>query len=289
MRCFILFLITIPSFLYGQSLSPERVSKIKSATVRVIVEGGISVGSGFLINEDGLVVTCLHVVLPALQNKKRTYIQFNNGDTLEMGFPDILNSDTLYNRSAIAYDFCVITPLKPGKKTPFLKMGNFANIYEGDEVYTCGYPLGMSQQFISKGMLSTKYLNNNIAFEHLGKPYSMPRNEALMDITLNRGNSGGAIVKIGKTLNDDEVIGIANFIINPIGNYADSIINSTSDPDFKFQLNQVQDSTGKIISGGDMNGWLRKMAEAHKSTSIGISGCVSINHLMAVLKKYGVK
>ena len=28
-----------------------------------------------------------------------------------------------------------------------------------------------------------------------------------MDIILNRGNSGGAIVKIGKTVNDDEVIG----------------------------------------------------------------------------------
>jgi serine protease Do len=290
MRYFILLLITIPSFLYGQSLSPERVSKIKSATVRVIVEGGISVGSGFFVTETGLLVTCLHVALPAIKNKKRIYIEFQNGDTTEVGFPDILNSDTSYVKGANVYDFCLLSAIRPGlKKTPFLKLGDFGNAMEGDDIYTCGYPLGMSYQFISKGIISSKYINNSIWTESLGIKYYIPRNEALLDITLNRGNSGGAIIKMGKTENEDEVIGIADFAINPLGNYADSIISSASDPAFNIKMNVVYDSIGNQISSTDINRTLVKMAEAHKSTSIGVSGCVSINHLKAILGKYGLK
>ena len=98
MKNIIVFILfnTIINIALSQSLSPERVAKIKSATVRVIVEGGISIGTGFFINDKGLIITCWHVVLPALQNGKRTYIQFNNNETVEVGIPNIYNADTLF-------------------------------------------------------------------------------------------------------------------------------------------------------------------------------------------------
>jgi serine protease Do len=290
MRLIILLLLTVPLFSPAQPLSRERVVKIKNATVRVIIEGVNSVGTGFFVTDNGLLVTCFHVVLPAIKYKKRIYIEFNNGDTTEVGLPDIFSLDSNYVKGVNAYDFCLLA-IKPGsRKTDFLKLGDFNAAQEGEEVYTCGYPLGMARQFISKGILSSKYLNTGPWVEWLGKKYNMPRNEALLDITLNRGNSGGPIIKIGNSPSEDAVIGIADFIINPVGSYADSIINSTKDPHFQLGLNQVTDSTGKVISGGfELNASLNKIAEALKSTSIGISGCISINHLSAILLNYGIK
>lgn len=269
----------------GQSLSPDRVAKIKSSTVRVIVEGGISVGTGFFINNDGLIITCWHVVLPAFQNRKNTYIEFNNGDTIEVGVPTIFNTDTTFGRKSVGYDYCILTPLRPIKtKFTFLKLGDFESAQEGDEIYTCGYPLGFPQQFISRGIISTKYSNNSNGVTQFGKFYTLPRKEALLDITLNKGNSGGAIIKIGETIEQDEVIGIANFVINPLGNKADSIINALDPKTTKGYVTfNTFDSSG-IISTQNPNEIATIFAKALSSTSIGVSGCVSVNHLYDFLK-----
>ena len=106
-----------------------------------------------------------------------------------MVFPGILNSDTSYVKAVNAFDFCLLSIKSGTRKTAFLKLGDFNNVREGDEIYTCGYPLGMTHQFISKGILSSKYLNNKIRIELFGKGFDMARQEALLDITLNRGNS----------------------------------------------------------------------------------------------------
>ena len=281
---FILFIISTNT-VFSQSLSPERVSRIKSSTVRIIVEGGISIGTGFFVNDKGLIITCWHVVLPAFQNNKRTYIQFSNNDIVEVGVPNIYNSDTLFGRVSVGYDFCILAPMQPIiTKFSFLKLGNFGTANEGDEIYTCGYPLGFPQQFISKGIISTKYINSNNGVNQFGKFYPLPRTEALLDITLNKGNSGGAIIKVGKTVADDEVIGIADFIINPMGNRADSIIKSLSPDKTKGYVEyQTFDSSG-IISRNNPNELATIFGQVIGNISIGVSGCVSIAHLNDFLK-----
>ena len=114
MRKIIVFILCIISTntVFSQCLSPERVSRIKSSTVRIIVEGGISIGTGFFVNDKGLIITCWHVVLPAFQNNKRTYIQFSNNDIVEVGVPNIYNSDTLFGRVSVGYDFCILAPMQ---------------------------------------------------------------------------------------------------------------------------------------------------------------------------------
>ncbi len=275
----------MPRILFGQSLSHERVLKIKSATVRVIVEGGISVGTGFIVNIDGLIVTCAHVVLPAFENNKKIYIEFNNSDTIEVGVPLIFNADSLFWKKALAYDFFILTPVRPITiKLPFLKLGDFDSAQEGDEIYTCGYPLGYPQQFISRGIISTKYenLSNSIIF--FNKLYSFPRKEALMDITMNKGNSGGAIIRIGETIEEDEVIGLADFLINPIGNRADSIVNALNPKNTKGYIEfNTFDSTG-ILSKNNPNELATLFSAALGSSSIGVSGCIAINYLYDFLK-----
>lgn len=265
---------------FAQSLSPERVTKVKDCTVKITIEGSNATGTGFFVNSNGTLLTCWHVIEPAIVRDpqthtitdiKKIFIHLSSKEILEVGISKIF-----FNKSyvqAIAYDYCMLSPLnKQHSIFPYLKIGNFNNTPEGQEVYTCGYPLGINQQFISKGILSTKYVDSSNSVVRNGQLTKMPRSQALLDLTLNKGNSGGAIIKIGQTVNDDEVIGIADFIINPIGGNAEELIE------------QLQQNSGSVfISGVDTNNMFANIIQLLNNTSIGVSGCISINHFLSDL------
>jgi serine protease Do len=275
----VVFQLATHSNLFAQSLTPERVRHIKECTFKITIEGSQSVGTGFFVGDSGTILTCWHVIEPAMVRDSKTnaiigvrkiFIQLNSGQTLEVGIlANLINHS--YN-DAVAYDFCILKVATLSHSPfPFLKIGNFNDLQEGDEVYTCGYPLGIQQQFISKGVASTKYLDTTIKIMNStnGAIISMPRNQCLLDMTLNKGNSGGAVIKIGSNESDDEVIGIADFIINPIGGRAEALAD--------FLKSR---SGGVSISGVDPNLLFSNIVEILDNTSIGVSGCVSINHAL---------
>ncbi|WP_161499356.1 S1 family peptidase [Flavipsychrobacter stenotrophus] len=263
----------------AQSLGQERVKRIKSCTVRVVIEGSGSIGTAFFVNESGALLTCWHVIEPSIvqigdrRSFKKIYIVYPKGDSEEVAIPTTF-FDSKLNISAVAYDFCLLAIINPkNKKYPFLKMGVYDLANEGDDIYTCGYPLAIQQQFVSKGIISTKYINENNAIAISdGKVVTMPRHESLLDVTMNPGNSGGAIIKIGDTPDKDEVIGIADFIINPIAGIADELTS-------KFK-----GAAGLKIMGVDPNITFAGFTELFKTTSNGISGCISLNHVIDALK-----
>jgi serine protease Do len=264
----------------AQSLSSERIAKIKSCTVRITVEGTNSVGTGFFINEIGTVLTCWHVIEPAmvkdsankLINLKNVYITLSTGEKIEVGFFPYFLSEGYAD--AIGYDFCVLNLLIK-RKTPFLKVGSFENIKEGQDIYTCGFPVSIEQMFVSKGMVSTIFTDTLNSIFINGKPSRMPRNQALLDLTLNAGNSGGAIIKLGNTIEEDEVVGVADFIINPIGdNNAKDMIKLFSKGINKYNL-----------EGTDPNKAFIYFTQVLSTMSLGVSGCISINHFLNSLSK----
>lgn len=266
------------AYLSAQSLSNERISRLKKCVVKVYVEGGVSMGTGFFISENGDVLTCWHVIQPAIKidslgnvlDVKRIYIEFINRDTIEMKIP-IEYFKPKKNIDALSYDFCVLaTDKKVKRKTEFLQIGSFEDIEEGDEIYAAGYPLGIPNQFISKGILSTKYTDSNII---VGKQM-VKRNVALLDLTINKGNSGGPIIKLGKTANEDKVIGIANFSITKNGAIAEQLIKELNEKKIDVQIN---DGKGNLLH---LTNILKIFAEAITYSSNGISGCVSINHFL---------
>lgn len=272
---FYIFILTKDTF--AQSLSLERVAKIKACTGKITIEGSNATGTGFIISTDGLLLTCWHVIEPAIIRSpqdnsvigfKKTTIQFNDGKSFELSFSlDLLKKD--YN-NALAYDYCLLKIItKQTTSFQFLKLGDFNTLQEGQEVYTCGYPLGIDQQFISKGIASTKYIDTSIIIKSNTEIKKFRRSQALLDLTLNKGNSGGAVVKIGATIDDDVVIGIADFIISPVGNDAENIIK------------QLQASSGGVsISGIDPNQLFANIIQVLNNSSIGVSGCVAINHFL---------
>lgn len=278
MKLFILALF-ISSFQISksQSLSPERVAKIKAATVRITIDSINSVGSGFFINNHGLVVTCFHVIQPSLQiggRIRKIFVELNTGEIIEYGIIQKIVMDTNWTKNALSFDYCLLAPVHPqtSRIFPFLKIGNFDKAIEGEEIYTCGYPIGIKQQFLTEGIISTKYIEDSNKVYYANRTFFAPRDQALLDITLNRGNSGGAIIKIGDTINDDEVIGIADFIITPAGSQSEQMINLL-----------LSASGGVKISGVDPNYVFAQIFSIISNLSIGVSGCISINHLVSWL------
>src|SRR4051794_7318596 len=225
-------LLIVPLYSSSQSLTKERVDKLKNAVVKISLEESSSTGTGFFISGKGEVLTCWHVIEPALIrdssgnviNVKKIYMDLFCGQRKELYIPTTFFK-TL-NISAVSNDFCLLSPVGGSydMKFTFLKIGNFEDIVEGDEIYTSGYPLGLSHQFISRGTFSTKYIDSNLIHHREGVlDLKIKRSVGLLDLTINKGNSGGPIIKLGKNIEDDEVVGIANFLINPFEKYAEQL------------------------------------------------------------------
>ncbi|WP_177230490.1 serine protease [Chitinophaga sp. CF118] len=287
MKYQVLLILLVLSFSksLSQSLSQERVEWIKSSTVRIIIADGLSSGSGFFIDEKGSIATCWHVIFPSLEKNGKIYIELRNKDTVEMQIEKFFFNNSIGNRNAVGYDFCILCPKrKLDKPTPYMRLGDFNSVNEGQEIFSCGYPLGSQIQFISKGIISTKYLNNNNSIITNKVTMAFPRNEALLDLTLNRGNSGGAIVALGNSSNEDIVIGIADFVVNPLGSLADQIINSSNQSSGLIYTNAILNSSMNVIQGNDMFRNTSILANAMSSMSIGVSGCIPINYLKSALK-----
>ena len=278
-RYLLIILFTFFSFnLFSQSLGVERLAHAKKSIVRILIQGKPS-GTGFVVSKAGQIITCWHVIDPAFildsLNRRiglrKIEAEFPDGETVELGIYNFLLQQG--NREAVAYDYCFLQPLKTVSSSfEFLTLGTFEDINEGDQVYTIGYPLGIKQQFVSTGILSTKWVDT-AKFWTNNKPDSLVRKVAWLDLTMNKGNSGGPIIKIGSTPSEDKVIGIATFILNPFANDSQvlSVLSSRLQVDMELGgISQVK--VNKLF------------ADAISNNSIGISGCISIDHIKSILK-----
>jgi serine protease Do len=275
-------LIAVASFIYGicysQSLSQERISKIKNATVRITIDSTSSVGTGFFVANDGTIVTCWHVVKPAivsLNNIHKVFVELNSGEKLEAL---IFGPSDSFVKACIIYDFAVLyLKNKPIENISFLNIGNYSDLAEGESVYTCGYPLGIKQQFVSVGIESTKYIDTiTYSINGIAKDKKL-REQSLCDLTLNEGNSGGAIVKLGNTPNEDKVVGIADFIIIP---YAQTLRGLTDTIKERLKYGDIG------INGIPAMATSQLFSDALSQASNGISGCVSIDYFLQALQAW---
>jgi len=250
----------------------HRLAQIKRATVRILIDGQPS-GSGFIISRNGLIGTCFHVVqrlLPVSSEQTQiTYatsieVEFNDGNKL----PAIANSSCRNQGflEALSKDYCLLE-VKSKNLSP-LFLGTFADACEGDNIYLCGFPFGISQAVVSVGMLSTKWITSG----YLNR--GSEREVAWLDITMNKGNSGGPVVLIGNEPQEDKVIGIASFGLNPFASSAEKLIQI------------VQKFPGKaFIMGVNFKEFATLIGTALESNSLGVGGCISIDYLKNKLKQ----
>lgn len=147
-----------------------------------------SLGSGFVIDADGYVVTNHHVV--------------DNADEIEINFPDGSNYKAEVVGSDKKTDLALVKIIDGDKKFPFVNWGDSKTARVGEWVVAIGNPYGLSGS-VSAGIISA--LNRNIN----AGPYD---NFIQTDAAINRGNSGGPLFNM-----DGKVIGVNSAIISPSG------------------------------------------------------------------------
>jgi serine protease Do len=146
-----------------------------------------SLGSGFIIDASGLVVTNNHVIADA----DEINVILNDGTTLKA---DIVGRDTKTDLALLR-----VKPVKPLKA---VKFGDSDKLRLGEWVIAIGNPFSLGGT-VTAGIVSAR--NRDIQ----SGPYD---NYIQTDAAINRGNSGGPLFSL-----NGEVIGVNTAIISPSG------------------------------------------------------------------------
>lgn len=146
-----------------------------------------SLGSGFVIDPKGIIITNNHVIADA----DEITIEFADGSELKA---EVIGKDAKTDIAVLK-----VTPPKPLKSVPF---GASKKARIGDWVMAIGNPFGQGST-VTMGIISA--INRDIR----SGPYD---NFIQTDAAINRGNSGGPLFNM-----DGEVIGINTAIISPTG------------------------------------------------------------------------
>ncbi len=147
-----------------------------------------SLGSGFVIDASGLIVTNYHVIKGA----DEIIVNFSDGTKLKVD--KVIGRDPKTDLALLK-----VTPKKPLRVVRF---GDSAKIRVGDWVMAIGNPFGLGGT-VTVGIVSAKKrdINNGDYDEFIQT-----------DAAINRGNSGGPLFNM-----EGEVVGVNTAIISPTG------------------------------------------------------------------------
>ena len=163
-------------------LSLEEIVETTSPSV-VQIEAGINSGSGFIISEDGLVVTNAHVV----GNKRKVKVWLSNGRDYDAEVMGLDNDADL-----------AVVKIDADEQFDALPFGNPEDTRLGMEVVALGFPLADigDNLTITRGILSSTRTLDGVDFLQT-------------DAAINPGNSGGPLIN-----RQGEVIGVNTFKVS---------------------------------------------------------------------------
>jgi serine protease Do len=179
--------------------------------------GQVVVGSGFIIDPSGYVVTNRHVVLDAYS----ITVGLSDGTRLiahVVGHPP-------------ATDIALLKT-NPGHPLPAVEFGDSDKVRVGDRVLAIGNPLGFGST-VTAGIVSA--LNRDIA----DTPYD---NYIQTDAPINHGNSGGPLFNMR-----GEVIGVNSELISPTAGSVGLGMSLPAD-DVKFAVTELREY-GRVRPG----------------------------------------
>ncbi|MDW8062928.1 MAG: trypsin-like peptidase domain-containing protein [Candidatus Caldarchaeum sp.] len=150
--------------------------------IRVFTTGGQGLGSGFVYDTRGHIITNYHVIRGATSIR----VVFANGD---MYAAKVVGTD-------IDSDLAVIRIENPPSGLKPLKLGNSTALKIGEEVIAIGNPFGL------EGTLTTGVVSQKGRLLPTGRGYSIP-GVIQTDAAINPGNSGGPLLNL-----QGEVVGV---------------------------------------------------------------------------------
>ncbi|MBE6926563.1 MAG: PDZ domain-containing protein [Ruminococcaceae bacterium] len=210
-----------PAEVYAANVS-STVSIMATGKVNAGIWGGIqntaSAGSGFILSQDGYVVTNFHVV--------------ENMDAITVSLYDSRKLPAVLVGYDEGNDIAVLK-VEGENLTPVV-LGDSDNLNVGDNVIAIGNPLGELSFTLTAGYISAK-----------DRPISMSNGSVMTllqtDCPINSGNSGGALFNMY-----GEVIGITNAKFSNNGSSEASIDNIG----FAIPMNRVKQLIFSIIEKG---------------------------------------
>jgi serine protease Do len=148
------------------------------------------VGSGFIVDPKGLILTNKHVV----EGATRITVRLQSGELLRA---ELVGEDE-------ETDLAVVK-VTAARDLPTVKIGNSDDVQVGDWVLAIGSPFGL-EQTVTAGIISTR--------ERQTPSSSNFQRFLQTDAAINRGNSGGPLVNMR-----GEVIGVNSQIATSTGDY----------------------------------------------------------------------
>ena len=156
------------------------ISKLKNTGTSIFsesTENELGLGTGFLVTDDGYIISNEHVTGSKFS---KCYITLENGNTYD---GTVVWSDSDLDVS--------ITKIN-AKNLKYVELGDSSSIRVGETVYAIGNPIGYEfRRTVTSGIISAK--NRTIKIEEDDKSSYMT-DLIQTDATINPGNSGGPII-----------------------------------------------------------------------------------------------
>ena len=175
-------------------------------------------GSGFIISDDGYILTNFHVI----EDSDSISVSMYNGDS--------------YDATLIGYDESndiAVLKIEAEGLAPVI-LGDSDNLNVGDSVVAIGNPLGELTFTLTSGAISAK--DREVTFSN-----NMSMNLLQTDCAINSGNSGGALFNLY-----GEVIGVTNAKYSTSSSSSASIDNIG----FAIPINSIMNIVESIIEKG---------------------------------------
>lgn len=150
-----------------------------------------SLGTGFIVDEDGYMLSNLHVVKNATKITIRLYDENKEYDAKVIGTDE-------------SSDLALLKIDGKGRKFPFLKLGDSDEVEIGDYAIAIGNPFGLNNT-MTTGTVSSK-ARNDVSMANKFQRFIQ------IDVPINPGNSGGPLFNIY-----GEVIGVNSMIYSTSG------------------------------------------------------------------------
>ena len=150
------------------------------------------IGSGVVVDDNGDILTALHVV--------------DTATSIKLTFADGTQAQGVIQTRQPDHDIAVVHAVAVKPNVPPATLGNPSSVRVGDEAFVVGNPLGLYGS-LSAGVVSG--LNRTFLLPNTDTPI---KGLIQVDAAVNPGNSGGPLLN-----RDGQVVGIVTGLVNPTG------------------------------------------------------------------------
>jgi putative serine protease PepD len=209
----------------------DIASRILPSVVTIKVEGpaGAGTGSGFVMRQDGYILTNNHVV-DAAGAKGKITVLFSDGRSSDA---TVIGHDESYDLAVVRVD---------RRNLPVLVLGASQAVRVGDPVIAVGAPLGLDST-VTSGIVSA--LNRPVTAGGAGASSASFINAIQTDAAINPGNSGGPLLDMA-----GRVIGVNSAIARVAS--SDTLDGQSGNIGVGFAIpsDQVRKTAEQLIASG---------------------------------------